>query len=433
MEGLITTFTGTSLTVNVDLVGGSGTFASWTITATGVVGPTGSQGIQGVTGPQGPQGIQGVTGTNGAVGATGAQGPQGPQGATGNTGLSYAALTSSTSQAVGAGIRSFGTNLSATQTAFSVGERVRVFNTANPSNFMEGPISTFTGNSLDVNIDSWGGSGTYTSWKISTAGSRGPTGETGPQGPQGPQGIQGATGTNGAVGATGNIGPIGPTGPQGTTGLGYAALTSTTSYAVGTGIRTFTTNLSATQTAFAVGQRVRVSNPATPSNFMEGPISTFTGTALSVNVDYTGGSGTYTSWNISAAPGPVGSTGATGATGAKGDTGATGATGMAFIVYAVVDSSTNLPVLANYTPYIGQYVLAKGGYMFRIEGSGLGTQGPNNAYTAQGDLLDENQLKGSTGPTGPKITGATASKVGTLVTVTFSLEDSTTVSCNFNV
>jgi hypothetical protein len=97
---------------------------------------------------------------------------------------------------------------------------------------------------------------------------------------------------------SGGSGATGPTGPTGSTGLGYAGLTSTTSIAVGSGSKTFTTNLASTATAFTVGSRVRVASSATPANFMDGSITAFSSTTLTVNVDYTGGSGTIASWNI---------------------------------------------------------------------------------------------------------------------------------------
>lgn len=84
-------------------------------------------------------------------------------------------------------------------------------------------------------------------------------------------------------------------------GIGYAGLSSTTSLAVGTGSKSLTTNLNANNTAFTVGTRVRLSYPTTPTNYMEGSITAFSGTSMTVNVDATGGSGTYTSWNISVA------------------------------------------------------------------------------------------------------------------------------------
>jgi hypothetical protein len=94
-------------------------------------------------------------------------------------------------------------------------------------------------------------------------------------------------------------------------------LTSSTSNTVGTGSLTFTTNLSDTQTAFAVGERVRIAYTVTPTNYVEGIITSFSGTTLVMTSDAFGGSGTYTSWNIGVA-GNVGATGATGPTGPAG-------------------------------------------------------------------------------------------------------------------
>ncbi len=90
------------------------------------------------------------------------------------------------------------------------------------------------------------------------------TSTTGAQGPTGPTGL---TGPTGATGATGTTGP---------TGLGYAGLTSATSFTIGTGSKTFTTNLASTATAFTVGNRVRVAYSTTPSDYMEGSITAFT-------------------------------------------------------------------------------------------------------------------------------------------------------------
>jgi hypothetical protein len=53
MIGAVTSYAGTSLTVNVGTVGGSGTFASWTINVSGVTGATGSTGAAGATGATG--------------------------------------------------------------------------------------------------------------------------------------------------------------------------------------------------------------------------------------------------------------------------------------------------------------------------------------------------------------------------------------------
>ena len=84
-------------------------------------------------------------------------------------------------------------------------------------------------------------------------------------------------------------------------GIGYAGLTSVTSATINTGSQTFTTNLNANTTAFQVGTRVRLAYSTNPSNYMEGAVTAFSGTSMTVNVDAVGGSGTYASWNISVA------------------------------------------------------------------------------------------------------------------------------------
>lgn len=84
-------------------------------------------------------------------------------------------------------------------------------------------------------------------------------------------------------------------------GLGYAGLTSATSLLIGTGSKSFTTNFSSLNTAFTVGTRVRLAYTVTPANYMEGVITAYSGTSMTVNVDAVGGSGTYASWNISVA------------------------------------------------------------------------------------------------------------------------------------
>jgi hypothetical protein len=47
MEGLVTSYSGTTLIINIDTTGGSGTFASWNINAAGNVGATGATGASG--------------------------------------------------------------------------------------------------------------------------------------------------------------------------------------------------------------------------------------------------------------------------------------------------------------------------------------------------------------------------------------------------
>jgi hypothetical protein len=126
-------------------------------------------------------------------------------------------LTSSTSTALGTGSKTFTTNLSDTQTAFAVGQRVRIAYTPNPTtDYMEGIITAFSGTSLTVSVDLAASVGTYSAWNIVAAGQQGATGPTGPTGPTG----TGATGPTGPTGNAGAGGPTGPTGPAGSAGTG---------------------------------------------------------------------------------------------------------------------------------------------------------------------------------------------------------------------
>ena len=86
MEGRVTSYSGTSLVINVDLVSGSGSFTGWNINLAGAQGTQGIQGVQGLQGNQGVQGVQGVQGTTGDPGPQGTQGIEGPQGPPGDPG-----------------------------------------------------------------------------------------------------------------------------------------------------------------------------------------------------------------------------------------------------------------------------------------------------------------------------------------------------------
>src|SRR5207253_458326 len=99
-------------------------------------------------------------------------------------------------------------------------------------------------------------------------------------GPQGAQGTTGTTGTTGSQGFQGFQGFQGNQGFQGATGSGYFA-TSASSVTIGTGSKSFTTQ---SGLAYSVGARARVSNTGTPTNYMEGIVTTYSGTTLTVNV-----------------------------------------------------------------------------------------------------------------------------------------------------
>jgi hypothetical protein len=93
--------------------------------------------------------------------------------------------------------------------------------------------------------------------------------------------------------------------------------TSTSSLAIGTGSKTFTTQ---TGKQYAIGQWVTASSAANPANNMFGQVTSYSGATLIVNVTSVGGSGTFADWNISLS-GVIGATGPAGSVtdGDKGD------------------------------------------------------------------------------------------------------------------
>lgn len=116
---------------------------------------------------------------------------------------------------------------------------------------------------------------------------------------------------------------IGPPGAGDAGGGGAYSATSTTSLSIGTGSKTLTTQ---SGLDYVVGSRLRLVNSADVTEWMEGPVTAYSGTSLTFTSELTNGSGTVATWNLSIA-GERGQTGATGATGATGETGATGAAG----------------------------------------------------------------------------------------------------------
>jgi hypothetical protein len=58
--------------------------------------------------------------------------------------------------------------------------------------------------------------------------------------------------------------------------------------------------------AYSVGARARASSSASPTNFVEGLVTAYSGTSMTLTVDNYGGSGTIASWNINLAGEPAG-------------------------------------------------------------------------------------------------------------------------------
>ena len=182
MEGNITSYTGTSMQVTMDVAVGSTSFIQWNFVVAGVQGTTGAQGTLGAQGTIG----QSITGTQGAQGNNGATGQSttGPQGIQGFTG--YQGATGTGTQGATGGPGSQG----------AVGQSIT------------GPQGA--------------------------QGNNGATGQatTGPQGIQGFTGYQGASGTNGTNGSNGSQGATGATGAQGYTGTGFSAISPAYSNAI---------------------------------------------------------------------------------------------------------------------------------------------------------------------------------------------------------
>jgi len=89
MHGQVTSYSSTTLVVNVTNIGGSGTHADWTITVSGTRGATGATGSTGATGATGSTGATGATGADGADGAVWYQGSGAPDDGTGADGDFY--------------------------------------------------------------------------------------------------------------------------------------------------------------------------------------------------------------------------------------------------------------------------------------------------------------------------------------------------------
>jgi hypothetical protein len=134
----------------------------------------------------------------------------------------------------------------------------------------------------------------------------------GPQGPAGPLGSQGPVGPAGPTGPQGETGLTGGQGLAGTPGQGYGG-TSTTSLDVGTGEKTFTTQ---SDLAWQPGNDVRLTSG---SAWMEGWITAYSGTQMTVVADLSNGAGSLASWVLGPVGGAPGAGAVTSVNGAIGD------------------------------------------------------------------------------------------------------------------
>lgn len=241
MEGVVTSYTSTTLIITIDKQGaGSGSASDWTFSSAGIPGEKGD---------------------------TGATGSAGSTGTTGAPGAGYGG-TSTTSRALGTGSMSFNIG---TGKAYQIGDLVKAVVSTDSTKWLKGPVSDYTSGTLTINVTEFNGTGTFASWNIGLAG------ETGQQGIQGIQGDPGNDGADGSI----------------------LTATSATSVAAGTGDKAFTLDAAAN---FLVNQRLRIASNSVPANFMSGLVKSYdSGTnALVVTVDLLGSSpDTATDWLIS--------------------------------------------------------------------------------------------------------------------------------------
>ena len=219
-------------------------------------------------------------------------------------------------------------------------------------------ISGFSGFSGFSGISGFSGSG--------ISGFSGYSGFSGISGYSG-SGVSGWSGYSGISGFSGS----GVSGYSGYSGLGYYGLTATGSNSLSLGSKSFTTNLDASTTAFTVGQYIRVFATSVPSQYMEGLITAFTGTSLTVNMTYVNGGASFTNWTITAS-GAVGTSGYSGYSGYSGATGATGTSG-----FSGYSGATGATGASGYSGYSGSGVSGYSGY----SGSGLSGYSGYSGYS----------------------------------------------------
>ena len=148
-------------------------------------------------------------------------GPEGPRG------LGYADTFSRTNVEVSSGEKIFDVK---DVGAFTIGMRVRVNAETGPLNstetvlacpvaYLEGTITNIEGKRITVFVDTFTGTGSYSSWRFAVAGNVGAKGDTGPQGEKGEKGDKGDTGAQGPAGPAGSSGATGSQGPTGAPGI----------------------------------------------------------------------------------------------------------------------------------------------------------------------------------------------------------------------
>lgn len=116
-----------------------------------------------------------------------------------------------------------------------------------------------------------------------------------------------ATLFTGGMGPAGGTGPAGGNGSAGTAGAGYLATSTSSLATAGSGSKTFTTQAGL---AYTAGARIGATSAGT-GDWMEGVVTSYSGTSLVATMSDNSGTGTHADWNLNLI-------------GRKGDTGAAG-------------------------------------------------------------------------------------------------------------
>lgn len=170
--------------------------------------------------------------------------------------------------------------------------------------------------------------------------------------------------------------------------------TSATSFTVGTGSKTFTTQSSK---QFAAGQWVTISSTANIANYMFGQVTSYSSTSLIVNITAIGGSGTYADWKISIS-GIKGDTGSAGVVNTGNSTNITGivkgngSTLSAATVrtdYAEPTTALATGILKN-TTTTGAHTIALAGTDYVVPSGALGTPTSGNLANCTFPTLNQN-------------------------------------------
>lgn len=149
------------------------------------------------------------------------------------------------------------TAASAGTMAYAKDIRVRAVDNANPANYIEGPITTYVGNEVTIAVDTVGGTGTIADWTINLV----------------------------SVGIVENV-PEYKTASVTSVNLSTTTLGGFISLTVPEGL------------SYSPNVRMRAYSESVTTNFLEGLVSSYTGTSLTFKVEKIGGTATVADWII---------------------------------------------------------------------------------------------------------------------------------------